>query len=437
MSGALALIVAGPVAGQDGQQSAANVLTIPDDVVILGPTDTTRRPTAVVNGTIITGTDVDQRTALLIAASEQGPPPPAELQRLRLTVLRTLIDETLQIQEAEALEVEVTPDEIDGAFERLASERFNRTVPAMNAWLTEVGSSPQSLRRQIEGELSWNRLLRRNVAPFVNVSASEVNDMVQRLEAQRGTTEYRLAEIFLRSTPETHETVRANAQRIFDQLRQESSFTEMARRFSQASTAARGGDLGWVTLERLQNPQLAAVAQEMTPGQMVGPVEIAGGFEILFLIDRRQVGMADPRDSLLSLKQIAIDFPAGTTAEAARTRATAFQQAVQQIRGCGEADAAAAHLGAQVVDNDQVRIRDLPEPLQPLMLQLSVGESTPPFGSLEEGVRALVLCGRDEPEATGMPDTARVMATLQDDRIEKRAQRYLRDLRRDAVIEYN
>ena len=49
-----------------------------------------------------------------------------------------------------------------------------------------------------------------------------------------------------------------------------------------------------------------------------------------------------------------------------------------------------------------------------------------------------MLCGRDDPapESAG-PDREQIMAAMEDDRINKRAQRYLRDLRRDAVIEYN
>ena len=35
------------------------------------------------------------------------------------------------------------------------------------------------------------------------------------------------------------------------------------------------------------------------------------------------------------------------------------------------------------------------------------------------------------------PNYDELMAQLEDDRIGKRAQRYLRDLRRDAVVEYN
>ncbi|MCX7865162.1 MAG: peptidylprolyl isomerase, partial [Novosphingobium sp.] len=80
---------------------------------------------------------------------------------------------------------------------------------------------------------------------------------------------------------------------------------------------------------------------------------------------------------------------------------------------------------------------DLPAPLQPIVLGLSLGETSPPFGSLDDGVRVLMLCGRDDPKMDDGPSFDDLMAQMEDERINKRAQMYLRDLRRDAVIEYN
>ena len=91
---------------------------------------------------------------------------------------------------------------------------------------------------------------------------------------------------------------------------------------------------------------------------------------------------------------------------------------------------------AQVVTNDQVQARGLPDVLQQALLQLNVGQATPLIGSLTEGVRVFFLCGRDDPEGNAGPNRDQLQAQLEDDRIGKRAQRYLRDLRRDAVIEY-
>jgi len=430
---------ASPAVAQEAAQAAegADAFNFPADISFIGQADPNlRRATARVNGNIITGTDVDHRVALIVE-SNQIDVPAAEVQRLRLQVLRNLIDETLQVQEASAQEMEVTQEEVDSAYARFATQSRNMTVTELDAFLHSIGSSPRSIKRQIQGELAWERLLRRNVIPFVNVSEQEVTELEVRLRASQGSAEYRLGEIFLSSTPVTREAVAANAAQIIQQLRDGGSFVAYARQFSQASTAAVGGDLGWIRLEQLQNPQLEAIASEMVPGQLVGPVEIPGGLWIGLLIDRRQIGMADPRDAVLSLKQISYTFPAGITPAEAERRGATFVEAVQSMNGCGDANDKALAVGAQTVDNDEIAVRALPEALQQVLLDLSLGQTTPPFGDLSEGIRVLMLCGRDDPAAVAGPDRSQLMSQLEDDRINKRAQRYLRDLRRDAVIEYN
>jgi peptidyl-prolyl cis-trans isomerase SurA len=69
------------------------------------------------------------------------------------------------------------------------------------------------------------------------------------------------------------------------------------------------------------------------------------------------------------------------------------------------------------------------------MLPMQVGQATRPFGSLDEGVRILVLCGRDEVDSSA-PTYDQVYAQLNEERVNLRARRYLRDLRRDAVIDF-
>ncbi|MEJ2410087.1 MAG: peptidylprolyl isomerase [Novosphingobium sp.] len=432
---ALAGAFAAPAAmAQNTQQGE---IVIPDDVKIFGNDNpNVRRATAVVNGDVITGTDVDQRLALIVAANK-GKISDDQMKRLRLQVLRNLIDETLQIQEAKASDIKVSQAEIDQSYARVAAQNFNQNTSAMDAYLKRIGSSPASLKRQIRGEMSWQRLLQRNISPFINVSDDEVNEMLARLKAAKGTDEYRLGEIYLSATPDVRQQVYQNASQIVEQLKQGGSFVAYARQYSQASTAAVGGDLGWIRLAQLPS-ELATVAREMQPGQLVGPIEVPGGFDILYLIDKRQVLTADPRDAILSLKQISISFPKGTTEAQAGQRAEAFATAIKAAKGCGDVDKVASGIGAEVVTNDQVKARDLPGPIQNAILQLSPGETMPPFGSVKDGVRILMLCGRDDPQQADQgPSFEQLQAQLEDDRINKRAQMYLRDLRRDAIIEYD
>ncbi|WP_340586862.1 peptidylprolyl isomerase [Erythrobacter alti] len=441
IAGIGAAIIAAPLSstGALAQAGGSDAFNLPEDVSFIMEQvqePNQRRATARVNGNIITGTDIDHRLALILSA-QNVELAPEDVATLRLQVLRNLIDETLQIQEAAAQDMEVTAEEVNASYERFAVESRGMSVAEMDAYLASVGSSSRSIKRQIQGELAWERLLRRNVAPFVNVSEGEVTDLWERLQESRGTTEYRLGEIFLSANSANNEQVRANAQQIIAQLRQGGSFVAYARQYSEASSAIVGGDLGWIQLEQLQQPQLEAAAAQMTPGQLVGPLEIPGGYSILLMIDQRQIGMADPRDAVLSLKQISYVFEPGTTPAEAERQGAAFIAAVQGMNGCGSADAQAAAVGATTVDNDQITARQLPEALQGVLLQLNVGQVTPPFGDLSDGIRVLMLCGRDDPQETAGPSIPQIMAQLEDERINRRAQRYLRDLRRDAVIEYN
>lgn len=412
-----------------------NSLNIPDDVTLFGKADpNVRKATAVVNGEIVTGTDVDQRLALIITANG-GQVGDEEKERLRLQVLRNLIDETLQIQEAKANDIVIGQAEIDQSYARVA-QNFGQSPEQFAQYLRAQGGSAASIKRQIEGELAWSRLLRRNVQPFVNVGEEEVQSIIERLKASKGEEEYRVGEIYLSATPENTQQIQNNARNIIQQLQQGGSFPAYARQFSEASTAAVGGDLGWVRLAQLPN-ELAVAAREMQVGQIAGPITLPGGFSILYMMDRRKILTSDPRDAVLSLKQLSVNFPPGTTQAQASSKAGEFASAAQKIQGCGTADEVAAKIGADVVDNDQIRIRDLPLPLQETLLNLQVGQATPPFGSVKDGVRVLVLCGRDDPADAGAPSFDQIMAQLEGERVNKRARIYLRDLRRDAVIDYN
>lgn len=425
-------IAASPVLAQ----GANAPLNIPANPTMFGTNDpNVRRATAIINGEIVTGTDVEQRLALIVSANG-GKISAEETERLRMQVLRNLIDETLQIQEAKAADVPADDAQVESTYERVATQNFGQSPEAMEKYLARIGSSAASLKRQIRGEIAWQNLLRRNVQPFVNISEGEVQEAIQRLQASKGTDEYRIGEIFLAATDENKAQVFANAEKIVEQLKQGGSFVAYARQYSEASTASVGGDLGWIRLGQLPT-ELASAAGSMAPGQLAGPVEIRGGFSILYLIDKRQVLTADPRDALLSLKQISIEFAKGTTNEQATRRAAEFAATVKAIRGCGDAEAQATKIGATVVANDQIKARDLPAQLQDTLLNLQVGQTTPPFGSIDEGVRVLMLCGRDDPQVASGPNFDEMMAQMEDDRVNKRAQTYLRDLRRDAVIEYN
>jgi peptidyl-prolyl cis-trans isomerase SurA len=425
----------------------ANSQTVSDDTVVETPLDVpggqilfkrndpnVRRASAVVNGEIITGTDIDQRIALL-TSGKMDQIPLDQRDQLRIEILGQLIDETLRIQAAAVDELEVPDTEVNDYVKRVCDQNFKKSVSECDKQLSQMGSNIASLRKQVKSELAWNRVLGRNVTPFINVSDDEVTAKQRQNEAAKGTTEYRVGEIYLSANDQNRDQVYETARKIIEDLRKGAAFPELALQMSEASSKAQGGDLGWVKVGQLSQANAAAIA-EMSQGEIVA-VPTTGGVYILLLIDKRQIGMSDPREARLSLKQVAIDFPAGTTEAQAGPLVKRFAEETAKINGCGAADNVARTLGAEVVNRDGIKIADLPPALQNVMLQLNVGQSTPPYGSLEDGVRVFVVCGRDAPKVAADKTPDQIRDEIEEVRIEKRAQLFMRSLRRDAIIEYN
>ena len=416
-----------------GEINTAQSLRLPTAPQIFGQAmPSVVKATAIVNGDVITQTDVDQRLALL-ALAQGGEIPANEVQALREQILRNLIDETLQIQAAKDAKIEIKPSDIDGAVKRVAAG-LKQSPEQLTTLLRTSGSSIESMRRQILGEMSWQRLQRQKIESGINVGDDEVKSILDRMNAAKGTEEYHVGEIYLSAIPGAEAQTIENASRILQQLRGGASFPGYARQYSEASTAAVGGDLGWVRPEQLPEP-LAAALRQMSPGTVSEPITVPGGVSLVALIDTRRVLTADPRDAILSLKQVSISFPAGTSRAVAEPQVAKFGAAARNIGGCGGAERIAGEFSGEVVQSDQVKLRDLPPALQQVMLPMQVGQATQPFGSLEEGVRILVICGRDEGSAAA-PSFDEVYNRLADERINVRSRRFLRDLRRDAVIEF-
>ncbi len=95
---ALGLALATAGFAQQDTPSSISTLNLPQNPQVFGsPLPSVIKATAIVNGEVITQTDIDQRLALL-AIANNAPIPADQVDRLRQQVLSNLIDETLQIQ---------------------------------------------------------------------------------------------------------------------------------------------------------------------------------------------------------------------------------------------------------------------------------------------------------------------------------------------------
>ncbi len=437
-------LVAGSTLGLTGTMlgvaaHAQDVIGNPDadlaEIKILGEIDPAlRKAQAIVNNDVITDTDVEQRLNLVLAANG-GQIDETERNRLRLQVIRNLIDEKLQIQEAASKDIKITDEEVEQAYKRVATN-FKKSPTDFEAFLRSGGSAPGALKGQIRAELAWSRLLRRKVEPMVNVGDDEVQSVIAKMTASKGTEELNLRKIFLSASSENMPQVMQQAATYVGEIRAGSSFTVYARQISEDATRNDGGAIGWVRPAQLSDA-VAPVVTKLQPGEVSDPFAVPGGVEIWKLEEKRAAMSGDPGEAVLSLKQLGIAFPENMSDTDAQKLVKSFQEKTQAMGGCARAEQVAKELGADIASNESMKLKALPPALQTIMGQLKIGQATPPFGSAKDGVRVLVLCDRDDSATQAkIPTFEEVYAQMNDERVNRQAQKRLRNLRRDAIIDY-
>jgi peptidyl-prolyl cis-trans isomerase SurA len=274
------------------------------------PARSTEGIAAVVNDDIISISDLTARLQLALVSSGL-PNTPETRQRLTPQVLRSLVDERLQLQEASRTNVSVTDKEISDALGRVAEQnRMEREQ--LEKMLASQGVPRSTLEDQIRSTIAWGKLVQRRLRPSIEIGQDEIDQVIQRIQANAGKPEYLAAEIFLSvDTPEREDDVRRLADRLYEQIGQGASFPAVARQFSQSAGASNGGDLGWVQQGQLPE-ELDSALKQLRPGQATRPIRSITGYHILMLRDERAVGAANslpPREQIMnSLGQEKLDM---------------------------------------------------------------------------------------------------------------------------------
>ncbi|HET8729164.1 MAG TPA: peptidylprolyl isomerase [Alphaproteobacteria bacterium] len=392
------------------------------------------RIAAVVNDQVISLSDLVARLRLALLSSGLQPTDENQ-QRLLPQVLRGLIDEYLQRQEASRLNIRATDEQIENAIGTIAAQ--NNLPPDQLLLLLQRNNIPVStLREQVATQIAWGELVQRQLLPHVNIGDQEIDETLNRIVAERGRPEYLVAEIFLGvDDPDRETEVRQLADSLVQQIRQGAPFAGVARQFSQAAGAASGGDLGWVVEGQL-DPALDQALQRLAPGQVSDPVRTLTGYHIMLLRDQRRALQGDPGGAVITLHQIGLPFPSGDDSEAAgRQLAAQLREATADISGCEAFDRTAAAMGVgDGVDAGTGQMEELPPPLQAIVANLPTGEPSEPQ-MLADGVAVYMVCERQEASPTASPNREDIARSLRMQRLDLLQRRYLRDLRAAAFID--
>ena len=377
----------------------------------------------IVNDEVISRYDVNQRVRLILVTS--GIPATEEnVKRIEEQAIKALIDEKIQIQEAIKLEVPDSPDEINLMLDNIA--RSNQTTAeGILESITSQGVNSETLLSQIKSELLWNKIVRGRFGSYINISDEEVNIIYDRTIQNINNSQYDISEIFIGFEDESEEKeAKELTDRLTEQLKNEIAFEPVAQQFSQAPSSGQGGFIGWVSEGQL-DPDIISNIKNLEIGSVSNPIKTVNGYYIIKLNGKSEEGGKNPMKNQYDLISVSFDIDD-------KVMAKDFSD---NFISCKRLDSLLENYNHKEVNVIGKRLlQELPKELHKELLEKNAGNTLSPRFS-EENIDIILIC--DRKDDIGVQVNRDVIEdNIYSQKMGMMSRRHLRDLRRDAVIEY-
>jgi peptidyl-prolyl cis-trans isomerase SurA len=390
------------------------------------------RIAAVVNDDVISVADLAARVRMVML-STSIPDSPETRQRVTTQVLRSLVDEKLELQEAKRRNIAATQDEIDKAIASIAQQN-NLKPDQLDQILKTNGIDRSALVDQVTASIEWVKVVRQLASEINPVSDEEIDDTLKRLKQDVNAPEMRVAEIFLPvDNPSQDGDVRAFAERLIEQMKHGARFSAIAQQFSKSATASVGGDLGWVNPAEL-SPVLGKAVADMRPGELSPPIRAAGGYYLMLVLDRRGAGAASENETVLNIVQVVFPLPSQAGEEARRAAMAQADKVRSEAKNCADMLRIGKTEAPQLSSQGDLRLSQISPGMRNTVLGLGIGQPSQPILQ-KNGVGVIMVCKKADPGKVVVPTRDDVAETLMRGRLDAMARRYLRDLRRSAFVD--
>ncbi len=241
----------------------------------------------VVNDEAITDLDVKKRMDLVVKSSGISPDSKT-YQLMKQHVIYGLIDEKLVAREAKEKSVEIDDADLSFAMNSIA-EKNGVSLTDLERFLTSKGINKDVLEEQIKGQLLLNKYLRVMIQPKISVSEKEVEESRGTLiksmaKSKSKVSQVKLAEIVLYPKYNNKDGEKGLAEKLVSQITGGSDFASLAKEFSDSSSAASGGNIGWVYIDQVI-PEIARAVANLEVGQISNPIVLQDGIHIIKVLE--------------------------------------------------------------------------------------------------------------------------------------------------------
>jgi len=239
----------------------------------------------------------------------------AEIDQRQKTSLRDLIDQSLLVQRAKDMGVNVEPELI----KRLDAIRTQNKIESMEELekaVTAQGMNWEDFKNNIRSTLLTQRVISNEVGSHITISDEEISKYYQAHKAEYVRPEQvALREIEVSTQgkkPEEIPDLKKKAETTLQRIKDGEDFGEMAKRFSDSNTKTQGGFLGMYKRGELSK-ELEDKVFKMKKNELTEVTETKQGFLILQVLEHYDEG----EQSLAKVKNEIMDKLYGARMEPA------------------------------------------------------------------------------------------------------------------------
>ena len=376
-------------------------------------------PAIVVNDTVISRFDVEQRARFLSLLNTPGD--------IEATAREQLIDESLQLAEAARLDRLPDAEAVERGMAEFAA-RGDLSTEDFVALLAEQGVDAATFERFVRAGVAWRGVVRARFGGRARPSEAAVDRAIAGAGA---TSNLRvlLSEIVLPAPPGQAQAARAEAERL-SEITSVEAFSEAARALSASPSARDGGRLDWQPITRYPQ-QLRPALLSLAPGEVTDPLPLEGAVALLQLRAIDEAAYEAPEVAEIDYATYLIP---GGRSESALTEARRIRT---QVDRCDDLYGIAKGQPEDRLVRESAAPGDLPRDVALELARLDAGEvstaltRTGPDG--DPALMVLMLCQRTPAAVVDTPRDE-VARALLNRRLESLAEGYLQQLRANARI---
>jgi peptidyl-prolyl cis-trans isomerase SurA len=259
----------------------------------LGGAKIVERIIARVNNEIITQHQYDEEQAELrgrLSQEYSGAELDAQVREQSKNLLRDLIDQSLMVQKAKDLDINVETEvvkELDGIRKRnnLAS------LEDLETEVEKTGQNYEDFKDQIRRNLLMREVMERQVGSRIQLSRDDARKFYEAHKDEfKSPGMVHLGQILVSTDKRKPDEAEKRANDALAELKGGQRFAEVAKKYSDGSSAEQGGDVGMMK-EGTLAPDIKAVVGKLDVNEFSNPIQTKYGYIILKVLERYSPGI--------------------------------------------------------------------------------------------------------------------------------------------------